>query len=297
MPFEPLQSLAAAAQDAADQGWLERNATLVVGVVGIIMSGFVGPSVTAWFTSRREEARDMRTLATAQLENLREVLDDAAKLLSNAVGQLRPLLAAAQEDKPLPKEPADFLSSFAPLGQRLRLRLPDTHPVVIDYENVTTRLREVARATATQSQFDAAVGRFETARDEFLESSRAELRADIFDSERAMPVGKKPALQIEPAPRSSARADHASVAGGSHSARESAEDAEPATPLRFADPPSLAPPEQPPLGLSGSTPSPSGSSSGGAGASLPTGGSQDARSRPEAGGKAERDESPEGKGE
>lgn len=47
----------------AEQSWLQENATLIVGVVGIVVSGFIGPTVTGWLTSRREQAKDKRAPA------------------------------------------------------------------------------------------------------------------------------------------------------------------------------------------------------------------------------------------
>jgi len=170
---------------AADDGWLSRNSTLVVGVVGIVFSGFVGPTVVAFFAGRRELAKDARALAVARQDDLREVLDEAAQVLSGAVGQLRPLLAAALAGDDLPKEPSDFLGSLAPLGYRLCLRLPDDDPVVASYDDAVEHLRGVAQATTSQVAFDAAVTEFETARDGFLANSRAKLRENIFEDKNA----------------------------------------------------------------------------------------------------------------
>jgi hypothetical protein len=152
-----------------------------VGVVGIVFSGFIGPTVTAWFTGRREWTKDWRALAAARQNDLREVLDEAAKVLSGAVGRLRPLLAASLAGEELPKEPADFLGTLAPLGHRLRLRLPDSDPVVTAYDNAVEKLRAVGPAIASQAAFDAAVAEFDAARDAFLANSRAKLRAEIFE--------------------------------------------------------------------------------------------------------------------
>lgn len=175
-----LHLLGATGAASQDGDWLSRNSTLVVGVVGIVFSGFVGPTVVAYFAGRREVAKDARALAVARQGDLRLVLDEAAQVLSGAVGQLRPLLAAALAGNDLPQEPADFLGSLAPLGHRLRLRLPDEDPVVASFEGVVERLRGVAQATSSQAEFDTAVTEFETARDLFLANSRAKLREDIF---------------------------------------------------------------------------------------------------------------------
>lgn len=89
-----LHLLAAVAATVQDDDWLSRNSTLIVGVVGIVFSGFIGPTVVAVFTGRRERARDARALAVARQDDLRDLLDEAAQVLSGAVGRLRPLLAA-----------------------------------------------------------------------------------------------------------------------------------------------------------------------------------------------------------
>jgi hypothetical protein len=186
-----LHLLGATGAAVEDGGWLSRNSTLVVGVVGIVFSGFVGPTVVAHFAARRELAKDARALAVARQDDLRSVLDEAAQVLSGAVGQLRPLLAAALAGNDLPQEPADFLGSLAPLGHRLCLRLPDDDPVVASYNNAVECLRAVASATTSQAAFDAAVLEFEAARDGFLADSRAKLREDVFEDKNADKAKKR----------------------------------------------------------------------------------------------------------
>lgn len=183
--------LASATASSSGDGWLSRNSTLVVGVVGIVISGFVGPTVTAYFTGRHERAKDARALAVARQEDLRNVLDEAAQVLSGAIGQLRPLLAAAQIDEELPKEPADFLRTLAPLGHRLRLRLPEDDPVGKSYDTAVETLRAVGRATASQAAFDAAVRDFDAARDNFLADSRTKLGADLFEDKTASKASRR----------------------------------------------------------------------------------------------------------
>lgn len=179
--------LAAAATPAPARGdgWLSRNATLVVGVVGIVVSGFVGPTVAAILTSRREYRKDLRALAVERQADLRMVLDDAAGVLSSAIGKLRPLLAASLAGDDLPKEPADFLGTLAPLGYRLHLRLPDESKICTTFDAVVVQLRAVATATSSQEAFAEAVSKFETKRTEFMDASRAELRSDVFKRDRA----------------------------------------------------------------------------------------------------------------
>jgi hypothetical protein len=163
----------------AEQSWLQENATLIVGVVGIVMSGFVGPTVTGWLTSRREEAKDKRALVVARRDDLRELVDEAAKVLGGAVARLRPLLAAQIASEDPPQEPADFLGTLFPLGQRLRLRLPEDDDVIKTFETARLALLGASRATGSQPEFDAAVAAFETARGTFLEAARKRLQAKI----------------------------------------------------------------------------------------------------------------------
>jgi hypothetical protein len=181
LDLESARAALGAVEAATGGGWLSRNSTLVVGVVGIVVSGFIGPTVTAYFTGRREQSKDARALAVARLDDLRDVLDDATKVLSGAVGRLRPLLAADLAGQELPKDPADFLRSLGPLGHRLRLRLSDRDSVVSSFDEAVGQLRDIAQATKSQASFDAAVAEFDAARDRFLACSREKLDADIFD--------------------------------------------------------------------------------------------------------------------
>lgn len=177
--------LAAQAAAPEDRGWLAENATLVVGVVGIIVSGVIGPSVVAWFTARRERAKDKRALIIARRDDVRAVVDEAATVLSGAVGALRPLLLAELEHRDMPPEPRDFLGSLEPLGQRLRLRLPADHKVVKAYDRARQQLEEVPDAVGSQGEFEAATENFETVRGEFLEEARKVLQAPL-DEDKEM---------------------------------------------------------------------------------------------------------------
>jgi hypothetical protein len=180
-----LLSLAAQTAQQADRGWWEENSTLIVGVVGIVFSGFVGPSVVAFFTARRERSKDKRALIVARRDDLRTLVDEAARVLGGAVSALRPLLAAELAGKEAPKEPRDFLSALVPLGQRLRLRLPATHPVVEAYDATRDKLLALAGATDSQDAFDAAITEFETARQVFLDEARKVLQSPV-DEDREL---------------------------------------------------------------------------------------------------------------
>jgi hypothetical protein len=172
---------AQAAQPSSDQSWLSENSTVVVAVVGIVVSGLLGPTITSLWTARRDRQKDHRALVVARREDLRDLIDDVATVLGGAVVNLRPLLAAEQQGQTPPKGPADFLGTLVPLGQRLRLRLPEDHPVIGSYDAVRGKLLALSKATDSQAAFDAAVEDFETARAKFLDKGRAALQAPVSE--------------------------------------------------------------------------------------------------------------------
>jgi hypothetical protein len=177
-----LLSVAAQATVASeDADWWSEHSTLIVGVVGIVVSGFVGPTLTALYTARRDRQRDSRSVIAARREDLRDVLDGAAGVLGGAVSKLRPILEAEQKGDAPPQEALDFLGTLFPLGQRLRLRLPEDAPAVQAYDEVRERLVAVSEAGRSQGDFDTAVEAFETSRSAFLSAAREALEAPIDD--------------------------------------------------------------------------------------------------------------------
>jgi alkanesulfonate monooxygenase SsuD/methylene tetrahydromethanopterin reductase-like flavin-dependent oxidoreductase (luciferase family) len=167
------------AADAAREGWLAQNAAWIVGIVGIVVSGVAGPSVSAWWNGKREREKDMRAQAMAERADLRDVADEAAKALAGAISQLRPALVAKRDGQAFPAETRDFLGELFALGQRLQLRAGAGEPVVGTYESAREQLIEVSKATGSQGEFDAAAGVFEQRRAGFLEAVRLALRAPI----------------------------------------------------------------------------------------------------------------------
>jgi len=180
-------ALLPAAHSAAGESsdWWTRHSTLIVGVVAIIISGFVGPTVTGWLTSPREAAKDERGFVTARRNELRELLDEAARVLAPAVTYLREMLAAHRAGQPTPEDADQWARGVFPLVQRLRLRLPENHPVVSKFEAVHTRLVEASEALGDQAAFDAAVDRFENARAAFLDEARVALQAALTEDSEA----------------------------------------------------------------------------------------------------------------
>jgi hypothetical protein len=152
---------------------------LIVGVVGIVVSGLLGPTVAAAWTTRRERERDHFALVDVRRRDLREVIDETAKLLGGAVPQVKRLMAAEKEGEALPPGPADLLSELVPQGQRLQLRLTTQHEVVWLYEDACNGLRALAKERTSQAAFDEARKRFEAQREVFLNAGRKALQAPI----------------------------------------------------------------------------------------------------------------------
>jgi hypothetical protein len=171
-----------AAATSTDNGdWISEHTTLIISVVSVVFSAFVGPSITGWLSTGRERRKDHRALVVARREDLRAVLDEAAKALSGAVTKLRPLLAAQERQEALPSAPAEFLSSLVPLGQRLRLRLPDGHPVIAAYDVAQNALVALESAAVSQEAWNTAVTKFEEKRKRFLDAGRIALHEGITD--------------------------------------------------------------------------------------------------------------------
>lgn len=163
---------------ATQPDWLSRHATLLVGVVGVLVSGLLGPSVAAAWTAKRERARDHRGRVGSRREDLQGVLDEAAKLLAAAIPNVKRLMATSAEE-PLPEGPRDLLGELVPLSQRIQLRLPAAHPVVTSFEAAREALVALSRAAGSQEDFDHAADSFEAKRTVFLSACRNALQAEI----------------------------------------------------------------------------------------------------------------------
>jgi hypothetical protein len=168
---------------AAKSGdWLSDHSTLLVGVVGIVFSGFVGPTVTGLLTGRRERARDGRLREAAHREDLRELADDAARLLAVGATNLRLMREAKNSGQEPSPELMEWSRSVFPLGQRLRLRLPEGHRVVKQFDEVRARLAKAGDA-GNDDEITTTVEEFEAARSAFLEAAREAVQAPISEKD------------------------------------------------------------------------------------------------------------------
>lgn len=176
----PMATVLLLATSNPHKGWFTENATLIVGVVGILVSGLVGPSIAARWTTRREREKDARAHLLVQRDDLRSVVDEAAKALGGAVARLRPALDAQLKGQSLPHDTRDFLAELFTVGQRLRLRAPSSDAMVQAYDSAREQLIQVARATSTQADFNNAAALFDAKRANFLDNSREVLNAPIL---------------------------------------------------------------------------------------------------------------------
>jgi hypothetical protein len=163
---------------ASSPDWLNQHSTLLVGVVGILVSGLIGPSVAALWVNRRERQRDHFALIDMRRQDLRGVIDETAKLLGGAVHHLRHLVVAEKKGEELPPDSTDLLRELVPLGQRLQLRLPRNHEVIRFYDDACTGLRNLAKQTS-KDDFDKAADNFEAQREVFLNAGRKVLLAPV----------------------------------------------------------------------------------------------------------------------
>lgn len=159
------------------------DATLTASIVGIVVSGVVGPQVTAWMARRNDRLRFDRDQAAHRRDDLRAVLDEAAVLLAAGATNLR--LHRAANVAGTSQEPAvkDWLASVFPLGQRLRLRLTADDPVVVAYDQVREALVDVA--AEPRGDIDDLVEEFETRRSAFLDAARRGLSRVLVEEQGA----------------------------------------------------------------------------------------------------------------
>jgi hypothetical protein len=163
--------------------WLSTHATLIVGVVGIVVSGVLGPSIATLLSRRNARQQFKRDLIVGRREDLTRLLDEAAKLLGMSGSKLRLSHEARAAERRPPADVEEWARAVFPLGQRLRLHLPAEHPVVAAYEQVREMLTMLDERAADEAAYDRAWEQFEQARSLFLEAARAALQAPVDEQE------------------------------------------------------------------------------------------------------------------
>jgi hypothetical protein len=154
------------------------STTLWVAIAGIAVSGVVGPGVTSWATRRANKQQFERDQNSKQREDLRTVVDDAAKLLGAGVTNLRITREVRQAGREEPEEIAAWASDVHLLRQRLLLRRASADAVVVSFGAVLSALQSVGTAV-TDAEYKTAIDEYKNAMDAFLSAARAALMAPV----------------------------------------------------------------------------------------------------------------------
>lgn len=153
------------------------NATVAVSAVGIFVSGVVGPAISSWAGRRADAQRFAREQAGVRRDDLRSVVDDAARLLAVGATNIRLIHAARDEGAEESPEVKDWASNVHALQQRLLIRVPENNPVAQTYQNVREAL--IALDQPQPTHLGDAVEDFEAKRIAFLDAARIELRRAV----------------------------------------------------------------------------------------------------------------------
>jgi hypothetical protein len=153
------------------------NTAVVASVTGIVVAGVVGPMATAWATRRANRQQFERDQTAKRRADLRDLIDEAAKLLGAGATNLRLASEASTTGKEEPAEVREWAANVHLLKQRLLLRLPPSNAVMQSFESVLTALETIGRAEGRD--YLHALKQFESARGRFLEEARTALSAPI----------------------------------------------------------------------------------------------------------------------
>ena len=151
--------------------------SVAVAITGIVVSGVLGPVITNKMTRRGDKQEFTRDTGRQRRDELRDLLDAAAALLSGGPRILRQQ-AQAPDDLARSAAAHEWADQVFPMRERLALRLPAEDPILAAYDGVLTATKTLVK----QSTDRAAVTGYETARDTFLAKARSHLAATIPDT-------------------------------------------------------------------------------------------------------------------
>lgn len=144
--------------------------TTTISIVGIAVSGVIGPGFAAHWARSRQRGDHQHAHAEKEHDDLTALLDSAAASLASGVTRLR---RAKSGDEPrLDVWAAEVHATY----ERLLLRVAVDDPVAIAYKEARDRLTALADVFAAQGQGsgeDAAIVAFEEARTAYLARARA----------------------------------------------------------------------------------------------------------------------------
>lgn len=145
--------------------------TAVISIVGIAVSGIIGPGVAARWARARQRADHHHERSERRYEDLARLLDDAAQLLAPGASRLRAMADNEVDLAELGAWPSQVHATY----ERLLLRLSAEDPVSEAYLAARGRLVGAARAfedKRSDPEIDELVDRFEEARMTFLARAR-----------------------------------------------------------------------------------------------------------------------------
>jgi hypothetical protein len=144
--------------------------TAAISIVGIAVSGVIGPGFAAHWARARLREDHQHAHAQKEHDDLTALLDAAAATLASGVTRLR---KAKSGDEP---ELDVWSGEVHATYERLLLRVAVDDPVARSYKDARDRLTAVADAFAAQDQGadeDTAIAAFEQARTAYLDRARA----------------------------------------------------------------------------------------------------------------------------
>lgn len=144
--------------------------TAAISIVGILVSGVVGPGFAAYWARTRQRDDHQHAHAEKEHDDLTALLDSAAATLASGVTRLR--RAKSGEEPELDAWSSEVHATY----ERLLLRVAIDDPVAVAYKSARDRLSFVADAIAAQASDaaeDAAITAFEQARTSYLKRARA----------------------------------------------------------------------------------------------------------------------------
>lgn len=144
--------------------------TATISIVGIAVSGVIGPGFAAYWARSRQREDHQHAHAEKEHDDLTALLDSAAATLASGVTRLR--RAKSGEEPELNVWAGEVHATY----ERLLLRVAVDDPVAIAYKEARDRLTTLADALDAQdpsSGEDAAISAFEQARTAYLAQARA----------------------------------------------------------------------------------------------------------------------------
>ncbi len=148
--------------------------TAAVSIVGIVVSGVIGPGVAAHSARTRQRSDHEHEGRQRRHDDLAQLLDEAARVLAPGASRLR-AIAEGDLDQ---AEVGGWSTEVHATYERLLLRLATEDPVAVAYLQAREALLAIAQAfdnSRPQPEINAAMDLFETARSNYLNRARERL--------------------------------------------------------------------------------------------------------------------------